>query len=678
MERPKLAARKEDVIQQQNVCKIKLRELEEGILEALNTSGDLLENKDLIGGLENSKVVSEQVNTAMTEAKKAEIEINDSSNFYRPAAIRGSLVFFLMNELYKLHSFYLYSLESYIFVIQRAVNEVARKWRIKLKLEEEAGKTEEEKKEMEKKEDEEFKVEEEMADSVRLQRVNDLTQHITEFSFFFVRRGLFERHKLIFSTLITFRILIKDNKIKPLELKFLMEGKKDKDIGELIANTKEYLNTNQVQSAKALEALEVFQRLTESLTNLGEINYWKKWLKEEKAETGEIPKSMSHLNSFQRLLLIRALRPDRIVAAIGNYVIEMMTTKYMDQRIFDMNETYKETNCRTPIFFVLFPGIDPTTVVEDQGRIVGKSIQDGTLINIPMGQGQEDKANKSLEDCAIKGDWIMLQNVHLMSKWLKVFENNLERVCLKAHPDFRCFISSEPPPVATWQIIPEPILQSSIKVANEAPQDLKANMQRAWRNFNQARLESCPSKPAEFKSILFSLCFFHSLIIGRKKFGSIGWSRIYNFNEGDLSICADVLNNYLEKYEKVPYEDLKYLYGEIMYGGHITDNWDRRTNNAYLKWLVKHELLTGCNLAPNFKSPDATKFDYEAYKRYIEEKLPIESPILFYLHPNAEISYLTTQGETLFEVSIFINQVYIRYSRRFVVIRLRFWWKEKG
>lgn len=649
MERPKLAARKEEVIQQQNECKIKLRELEEGILEALNTSGDLLENKDLIGGLENSKVVSEQVNIAMTEAKKAEVEIIDSSNFYRPAAIRGSLVFFLMNELYKLHSFYLYSLESYIFVIQRAVNEVAKKWRAKLKQEEEAGKTEEEKKEMEKKE-EDTKIEEEMPDNVRLQRVNDLTQHITEFSFFFVRRGLFERHKLIFSTLLTFRILIKDVKIKPVELKYLIEGKKDKEISELYANTKEYLNSNQCSSAKALEQLDAFAKLTESLVNPGEINYWKKWLKEEKAETGEIPKSMSHLNSFQKLILIRALRPDRIVSAIGNYVIEMMTSKYMDPRIFDMNETYKETNNQTPIFFVLFPGIDPTTAVEDQGKLIGKSIKEGTLINIPMGQGQEEKANKSLEECAIKGDWIMLQNVHLMSKWLKVFENNLERVCLTAHADFRCFISSEPPPVPTWQIIPEPILQSSIKVANEAPQDLKANMQRAWRNFNQARLESCPSKPNEFKSILFSLCFFHSLIIGRKKFGSIGWSRVYNFNEGDLTICADVLNNYLDKYEKVPYEDLKYLYGEIMYGGHITDNWDRRTNNAYLKWLIKPELLNGVNLAPNFKSPDASKYDYEMYKKYIEEKLPLESPILFYLHPNAEISYLTTQGETLFDV----------------------------
>jgi len=47
------------------------------------------------------------------------------------------------------------------------------------------------------------------------------------------------------------------------------------------------------------------------------------------------------------------------------------------------------------------------------------------------------------------------------------------------------------------------------------------------------------------------------------------------------------------------------------------------------------------NLGPHFKSPDPSKFDYEAYRTYIETKLPIESPQMFGLHPNAEIGYLT-------------------------------------
>jgi len=78
-----------------------------------------------------------------------------------------------------------------------------------------------------------------------------------------------------------------------------------------------------------------------------------------------------------------------------------------------------------------------------------------------------------------------------------------------------------------------------------------------------------------------------------------------------------------------------------MYGGHITDNWDRRTNATYLKEKIRPELLSNMNLAPHFKSPPPDKFDYAAYMNFIDTKLPIESPLMFGLHPNAEIGYLT-------------------------------------
>lgn len=33
------------------------------------------------------------------------------------------------------------------------------------------------------------------------------------------------------------------------------------------------------------------------------------------------------------------------------------------------------------------------------------------------------------------------------------------------------------------------------------------------------------------------------------------------------------------------------MYGEIMYGGHVTDKWDRITTNTYLDVYIKPELL---------------------------------------------------------------------------------------
>jgi dynein heavy chain len=72
------------------------------------------------------------------------------------------------------------------------------------------------------------------------------------------------------------------------------------------------------------------------------------------------------------------------------------------------------------------------------------------------------------------------------------------------------------------KIVPESILQVCIKVSNEPPSDMKSNMRRAFAAFSpeaEQRL-STSAKRAAYKSILFGLCFYHSLLLGRKKFGT--------------------------------------------------------------------------------------------------------------------------------------------------------------
>lgn len=75
------------------------------------------------------------------------------------------------------------------------------------------------------------------------------------------------------------------------------------------------------------------------------------------------------------------------------------------------------------------------------------------------------------------------------------------------------------------------ILETAIKITNEPPRGMQANLHKALNNFTQETLEMC-SKEAEFKSILFSLCYFHACVAERRKFGAQGWNRPYPFNTG--------------------------------------------------------------------------------------------------------------------------------------------------
>lgn len=66
----------------------------------------------------------------------------------------------------------------------------------------------------------------------------------------------------------------------------------------------------------------------------------------------------------------------------------------------------------------------------------------------------------------------------------------------------------------------------------------------------QDTLEMC-ARENEFRSIWFSMCYFHAVVAERRKFGPQGWNRLYPFNIGDLTISINVLYNYLEANLKV-------------------------------------------------------------------------------------------------------------------------------
>jgi len=654
-ERPDLAQQKEELIQQQNEFKIKLKQLEKNLLHQLTTAeGDVLENITLIENLESSKKISIEIQEKVEIAKVTEVQINEASEAYRPAASKGALVFFLMNELYKIHSFYKFSLDSFVIVVNRAIDLVSDETNPKKKNKEELKEEEPEGEGAKESEHEDGEGEgddeiNELTPRSKKKRVEALSDSICYQGFTYTRRGLFVRHRLLVATMLCLRILERRGDIDKEEVMALIKKEVPLDPKAQTESLK-FMPETAWAAVLGLASVPVFANLSSQMES--EALQWRKWYQDEKAEDLDLPKSCKGVTEFQKLLLLRAMRPDRLTGALTKFIEENLSAQFIHQAPFDIFDAYNEMSPKVPMFFVLFPGVDPTPEVEKVGAANNITSSNGKFVNISMGQGQEEIAANALIKASKEGGWIMLQNVHLMVSWMKLFERQLEQAteAEDLNEDFRCFISSEPPPLPFMEIIPESILQNSIKVSNEAPSDLKANLHRAYAHFTQEDIDSS-SKQNEFKTILFGLCIFHSLILGRRKFGSQGWSKHYNFNDGDLTICANVLQNYLKNYDQIPYSDLQYIYGEIMYGGHITDDWDRRTNNTYLKVIIVPGLFKNMQLtrAPGYKSPDPNKFDRDRYEKYIEESLPTEIPQMFGLHPNAEIGYLTTTAETLFD-----------------------------
>uniref|UniRef100_A0A8C3IDJ0 Dynein axonemal heavy chain 11 n=1 Tax=Chrysemys picta bellii TaxID=8478 RepID=A0A8C3IDJ0_CHRPI len=601
VERPDLEKLKSLLTKQQNDFKIELKHLEDDLLLRLSAAeGSFLGDTELVEKLESTKSTAAEIEHKVAEAKENEVKINEAREHYRPAALRASLLYFVVNDLGKINPIYQFSLKAFNTVFHKAIDRA------------------------------------EASEDLQGHIIN-LIEAITYSAFLYTSQGLFEKDKLTFLAQTTFQILLRSKEIELLELDFLLRF------------TVEHTHKSPVdfltpQSWSAIALMDEFRGLDRDIE--GSPKRWKKWVDSECPEKEKFPQEWKNKSSLQKLIILRALRPDRMTYALRNFVEEKLGSKYVESTRMDLAKSYEESSPATPVFFILSPGVDPLKDLETLGKKLGFTIDSGKFHNISLGQGQEMVAEEALQEAVTHGHWVILQNVHLVAKWLGTLEKLLEQYSKGSHSDFRVFISAEPAPTPEEHIIPQGILENSIKITSEPPTGVLANLHAALYNFDQDTLELC-SRETEFKSILFSLCYFHTCVSGRLKFGPQGWNRRYPFNTGDLTICVNVLYNYLEAHTKVPWEDLRYLFGEIMYGGHITDDWDRKLCHMYLEEFMSPAMLEGeLALAPGFLAPP--HLDYAGYHKYIDEMLPAESPVLYGLHPNAEIEFLTVTSENLF------------------------------
>ncbi|XP_063095395.1 dynein axonemal heavy chain 11 isoform X2 [Cavia porcellus] len=604
VERPDLEKLKLTLTKHQNDFKIELKLLEDDLLLRLSAAeGSFLDDTDLVERLETTKSTAAEIERKVTEAKENERKINEARECYRPVAARASLLYFVINDLRNINPIYQFSLKAFNTLFHRAI---------------------------------------EQADKVEdtQERISVLTESLTHAIFLYTSRALFEKDKLTFLSQMAFQILLRKKEIDPIELDFLLRF----TVERTYLSPVDFLTTQSWSAIKAVALMEEFQGLDRDIE--GSAKQWRKWVESECPEKEKLPQEWKKKSLIQKLIILRAVRPDRMTYALRNFVEEKLGAKYVERTRLDLGKALEESSPATPVFFILSPGVDALKDLEILGKRLGFTIDEGKFHNVSLGQGQEMVAEMALEKASRGGHWVILQNVHLVAKWLGTLEKLLEGFSQGSHEDYRVFMSAECAPTPDEHIIPQGLLENSIKITNEPPTGMLANLHAALYNFDQDTLEIC-SKEQEFKSILFSLCYFHACVAGRLRFGPQGWSRSYPFNSGDLTICSNILYNYLEANANVPWEDLRYLFGEIMYGGHITDVWDRRLCRVYLEEFMNPSLIEDeLMLAPGFAAPPY--LDYSGYHQYIEETLPPESPALYGLHPNAEIEFLTVTSNTLF------------------------------
>uniref|UniRef100_A0A3B3XM42 Uncharacterized protein n=1 Tax=Poecilia mexicana TaxID=48701 RepID=A0A3B3XM42_9TELE len=457
-------------------------------------------------------------------------------------------------------------------------------------------------------------------------RVNTLIECVTYSTFNYISRGLFERDKLTFTAQLTFQLLMMSKEIDVRELDFLLRF----NIDHNYVSPLDFLSSSAWSAIKVMSFTDEFRGLDRDIE--GSPKRWKKLVESECPEKETFPQEWKGKSSLQKLIMMRALRPDRMTYALRNFVEEKLGVKYTEGRKSEFAKSFRESGPAFPVFFILSPGVDPLKDVESLGRKLGFTIDLGKLHNVSLGQGQESVAEVAMEMAAKEGHWVILQNIHLVARWLGKLEKLLECCCEDSHPDYRVFMSAEPTSTPQEHIIPQGILENAIKITNEPPTGMHANLHAALDNFDQV---------SEFHKT-YRLIVIVSLNRGESLDRRVGTENIRSTPETLLYRVS-----LLGLFAVVPWEDLRYLFGEIMYGGHITDDWDRRLCRTYLEeYMQPNQFDRKLLLAPGFVVP--SNLDYQGYHEFIDEMLPHESPVHYGLHPNAEIEFLTVTSDNLF------------------------------
>jgi dynein heavy chain len=134
----------------------------------------------------------------------------------------------------------------------------------------------------------------------------------------------------------------------------------------------------------SLEQLPAFKDLGSSIESASQD--WELWFRQAQPEAAELPRDWeAKCNELQRLLLVRSLRPDRVIFAATTYVANSLGRQYVEPPVLDLGQALADSSPHTPLIFVLSPGVDPTDQLR---KLAAERGMADKLHTVALGQGQ--------------------------------------------------------------------------------------------------------------------------------------------------------------------------------------------------------------------------------------------------------------------------------------------------
>lgn len=594
-EKPELEEQKTALLREEENLKGQLRECEEALLKELNeSSGNILENKALLDSLTQTKMKSATIAEKLEESVNLQISLDRDRDAYLPLAQAAAQIFFVISDLVKVNNMYQFSLAAFLQLFQTALKEKN----------------------------------DGHAPDLRIKLLRSSLQTLT---YQYVSRSLFKADRLMFAMHITYGM--HPDQFEPKEWDVFC-GTLVADKGGDAVRRKESVVQIQTSGpswvpadrAVALDALlSAFAGLPQAL-QIRDGNVWGDWVRSPRCEQEFPPDIKRKIRPFQQVLLVQAIRPDRLQSAMALFAGSILNLPDIYAADTSLRTIQAEMNCKEPLLIIVSEGVDPSS---DLMELAGQTVGSSRFHEVAMGQGQAEIALAKLAECANTGDWLCLKNLHLVTSWLPVLEKSMK--ALEPHEGFKLWLTAEAHPKFSSML-----LQSSLKITYESPPGIKKNLARTYEGWGADFIKSGSSSRAQ---ALFVLAYLHAIVQERRVYVPQGWSKFYEFSNGDLktasAIVSRVCNEASENGAEIKWNDIWGLLEMAVYGGRIDTSDDARVLVSYLKQYFNPNIIGssgGTRLGPGVLMPTSTHI--EDYTRLINSLPDIDAPSIFGLPTN--------------------------------------------